>query len=359
VLIDARALQDASSVRGIGTYVRGLLAGLAEIGWGPRVALLVDSSLPAPVLPDAGFVAFGVRRRYPLRVAAYEDAVALGGDLARIAPAAYHATSLSLPGRSPVPMLATVHDLIPWAMGGLSMQGERLRFGLARRLLARADGVLAVSRATARDVRRLTAVPEAGIAVVPEGVARGFSPRAGAGARVRDRWGLERPYLLHVGSLDRRKDPAALVRAWRRARQDVDCDLVAAGSPGPQAPEHLDGARVLGQVSHEELADLYSAAGCLAFASRYEGFGLPVLEALACGCPVVAFDNSSLPEVAGRVASLVADGDAEALGAEAARLLTDHTARERVAARGPAWAGRFTWERAARATVRLYRGLLR
>lgn len=356
--MDARPLQDASLLRGIGTYVRGLLAGLAEIGWGPRVAVLVDSGRPAPTLPDAGFVAYGVRRRYPSRLAAFEDAVSLGYDLARIAPAAYHATTLSLPGRSPVPMLVTVHDLIPWAWGGRGMGGERIRFLLARRLLARADAVLAVSHSTERDIRRLTAVPEATVTVVPEGIAAGFGPRPGAGDRVRERWGLPAPYLLHVGSLDRRKDPPALLRAWSRARRDVDCSLVIAGEPGPQAPRRLDGARVLGHVSHSELADLYSAAGCLVFSSRYEGFGLPVLEALACGCPVVAFDNSSLPEVAGTAAVLVPDGDAEALGAEAARLLEDARARARVARMGPAWAGRFTWEKAARATARMYRDLL-
>ncbi len=338
--------------------MRGLLSGLAEIGWGDRVAVLIGDSGPAPALPDAGFVAYRVRRRYPARLAAYEDAVVLGRELREIRPALYHATTLSLPGRCPVPLVATVHDLIPWAWKGPGMRGERLRFALARRLLPAAGRVLAVSQSTARDVERLTSVPPGRVQVVAEGVPPGLGPRPGASERVAARWRLEPPFLLHVGALDRRKDPGALFRAWRRARDLAGCGLVLAGRPGAQAPSDLAGARVLGQVSFEELADLYSAASCLLFTSRYEGFGLPVLEALACGCPAVAFRNSSLPEVAGEVAVLVADGDADALGDAAARFLDDAAARQEVATAGPRWASRFTWERAARATVQTYGELL-
>ncbi|TMC04727.1 MAG: glycosyltransferase family 4 protein [Chloroflexi bacterium] len=192
VLIDARALQGPDALRGIGSYVRGLITGLLEEGFDSSTALLFDAGLPLPPLPAGDFVARTVRRRYRGRAGRIEDAIAMEGDLGRFRPPVYHATTLALPGRSPVPVVATVHDLIPWALGGWSQLGERSRWWLGRRLLSRADLVLAVSEATARDVRRLARVPESRIEVVPEGLAPGFTPAAGAAERVAERHGLGR-----------------------------------------------------------------------------------------------------------------------------------------------------------------------
>src|SRR2546421_4503550 len=169
---------------------------------------------------------------------------------------------------------------------------------------------------------------------------------------------MEKPFLACVGAFDRRKDPQGLLRAWDAARRlGADCELVLAGEPGRQAPD-MDGARALGYLPTEDLVELLSAAGCLAFTSRYEGFGLPVLEAMACGCPVVAYRNSSLPEVAGRVAVLVDDGDAEALGRSAAAFLLDARLRSEARSQGLKWAARFTWDAAARRTGEVYDRLL-
>src|SRR5215471_11255620 len=118
VLLDARPLQGADAQRGIGSYVRGLILGLCEEGFDDRVALLFDAGRPIPPVPAGDFVAHTVRRRYAGRAGRIEEAMAMGGDLARLAPALYHATTLALPASSPVPLVATVHDLIPWALGG-------------------------------------------------------------------------------------------------------------------------------------------------------------------------------------------------------------------------------------------------
>ena len=356
VLIDARPLQGADSLRGVGTYVRGLLGGLLEIGYGDRLTLLVDGGLPAPGF-DLPLV--GVRRRYRGRAALYEDAVVMGGDLERLRPSLYHATSLRLPGRAPCPLVVTLHDLIPWAYRGRGLRGERLRYWPGRRLLRRADAVLAVSDATAADAQRLAGVEAGRLQVVPEGVSSVFQPRDDSAPRVAARFGLQPGYLLYVGSLDARKDPGALLAAWRQVRSSApDVRLVLAGSPGAQAPAQMAGAVRVGQVSEEELADLYSAAGCLVFPSRYEGFGLPLLEAMACGCPAVGYANSSLPEVAGEAAELVADGDAEALGRAAAGMLLEPARRDRARRRGIARARRFSWRRTAELTARAYGSLL-
>jgi len=199
------------------------------------------------------------------------------------------------------------------------MRGERLRFWLGKRLLRRADAVIAVSQATAADAARFAGVDPRRARVVPEAASEAFSPRPGAPERVMQRWGVEAGYMLFVGALDARKDPGSLLRAWSAARAvRPELTLVVAGEPGPQAPPSMPGARLLGRVSDEDLADLYTSAGCFVFPSRYEGFGLPCLEAMSCGCPVAAFRNSSVPEVVGEAGMIVDDGDAEALGRAAA-----------------------------------------
>jgi glycosyltransferase involved in cell wall biosynthesis len=356
VLLDIRPLQTPSAGRGVGSYARGLLNGLIAEGFDSRLTLLLDAGLAEPSLPAGRYRLVGSRRRYHGQLAAYEDAVALGADLARIKPALYHAIDLRLPGRTPCPLVVTLHDLIPWAWGGPRMRGERLRFWPGKRLLRRADLLLAVSKATAADATRFGRVDPRLVKVVPEAADEVFAPREGAAERVRQRWGVAAGYLLFVGALDARKDPAALLRAWEAARRvRPELKLVVAGEPGRQAPTSMQDARMLGRVSDEELADLYTAAGCLMFPSRYEGFGLPCLEAMACGCPVAAFRNSSVPEVVDGAGELVGDGDADALGRAAARMSGEPARWRRL---GLERAKAFSWRKTARATIAAYESLL-
>jgi glycosyltransferase involved in cell wall biosynthesis len=357
VLLDLRCLQGQSAQRGIGTYARGLTRALSELGF--EYSVLLDADLAEIELPETVTSVHKVRRRWHGSLAGYEDAVALGADLARIRPALFHALAPSLPRRSPCPVVVTVHDLIPWAFGGWRMLGERLRQSAARRLLPSAELILAVSNSTKADLLRIARADEARIRVVYEGVDPSFQPRPGAAERVSERWGISGTYLLFIGALDVRKDPPGLLRAWRTAAAaGLSAPLVVAGAPGRQAPAEMDGARILGHLEGDELVDLLSAAGCLLFPSLYEGFGLPALEAMACGCPVVAYRNSSLPEVVGDAGILVANRDAEAMGRAAADLLADPARRRRLVDRGLAQAARFTWKRAAQQTIDAYRPLL-
>lgn len=352
-----RPLQGPSATRGVGSYARGLLGGLIAEGFDPKLTLLLDSDLPVPPLPVGGYRIAGTRRRYRGQLAAYEDAVVLASDLARIGTDIYHAIDLHLPGRSPCKVVVTLHDLIPWAWGGPRMRGERLRYWIGRRLLRRADAVLAVSQATAVDAVRYGRVDRKRVRVVHEAALPIFKPRPGAAERVRRHWRVEPGYLLFVGALDARKDPESLLHAWRAAREiRSELELVIAGDPGRQAPSEMPGARMLGHVDDPDLADLYSSAGCLMFTSRYEGFGLPCLEAMACGCPVAAYDNSSLPEVIDGAGELVADGDAPALGRAAATLSADPDRARRA---GLERAARFSWRKASRQTIEAYESLLR
>jgi glycosyltransferase involved in cell wall biosynthesis len=357
VLLDMRPLQGPSAVRGVGTYARGLLGALVSEGFDSNLTLLLDVQRPEPPLPPGAFKLAGSRRRYHGHLAAYEEAVALGADLQRIGPQVYHAIDLRLPGRSPCALVVTLHDLIPWALGGPRMRGERFRFWLGKRLLRRADTVIAVSQSTAADATKLAGVPAGRLRVVPEAADPVFAPRSGADDRVKQRWGLDGGYLLFVGALDARKDPDSLLRAWAsatRAKQGIE--LVIAGDPGKQAPPSMPGARMLGRVDDPDLADLYGAAGCFVFPSRYEGFGLPCLEAMACGCPVAAYRNSSLPEVVDEAGELVADGDAEALGRAAAGMVAEPGRWRRL---GLQRAKEFSWRKTARQTIAAYESVLR
>jgi glycosyltransferase involved in cell wall biosynthesis len=357
VLLDMRPLQGPSAARGVGTYAAGLLGGLISAGFDSNVTLLLDADLPEPPLPAGGYRLAGSKRRYHGQLSAYEEAVALGSDLQRIGPDVYHAIDLRLPGRSPCHLVVTLHDLIPWALGGSRMRGERFRFWLGKRLLKRADAVLAVSQATADDAVRFAGVDPHRIRVVHEAADSVFEPRPGAAGRIKERWGVEPGYLLFVGALDARKDPAGLLRAWAVAREiRRQLHLVIAGDPGRQAPPAMPGATMLGRVDHLELADLYTAAGCLVFPSRYEGFGLPCLEAMACGCPVAAYRNSSVPEVVAGSGELVADGDADALGRAAAALSADPEHARRA---GLERAEAFSWRKAAQQTIAAYESVLR
>ena len=357
VLLDMRPLQGPSAARGVGSYARGLLKGLIAAGFDSHLTLLLDSAFDAPALPVGAYRVVGCRRRSHGQLAAYEDAVALQSDIARVAPDVYHAIDFHLPGRSPVPLLVTLHDLIPWAWRGPRMRGERLRYGLFRRLLPRADLVIAVSNFTSADAIRLRVASPQRVRVIPEGVDAVFAPRHGAAGRVKAKWNIDGRYLLFVGALDARKDPRSLLRAFTAARiTHPDLRLLIAGIPGRQAPASMAGAVQLGRVVDEELADLYSAASCLVFPSRYEGFGLPCLEAMASGCPVAAFRNSSVTELVGDAGILVEDGDGEALGNAAAELVS-HPERWRRA--GLQRARQFSWDRAARETISAYNSLLR
>jgi glycosyltransferase involved in cell wall biosynthesis len=351
-----RCLQGPSAQRGIGTYARGLTRALSDAGF--DYSVLVDEDLDLPLLPAAVERIHRVRRRSHGRFREWEDAAALRADLARIRPAIYHALTLSLPSSSPCPVAVTVHDLIPWAFGGWRMLGERLRHRVARRLLPRAELIFAVSESTKADLLRIARVEEERVRVVYEGVEPEFRPRTGAAERIERRWGLKGTYALFVGALDIRKDPRGLVRAWKAAKAaGANLELVVAGEPGGQAPADMGGARLLGHASSDELVDLLSAAECLLFPSLYEGFGLPALEAMACGCPVVAYRNSSLPEVVGDAGVLVPNRDAQALGLAAAELVRDPNRRRQLVDLGLTRAAQFSWKKTAAQTIEGYETL--
>jgi glycosyltransferase involved in cell wall biosynthesis len=260
------------------------------------------------------------------------------------------------PTRRATRTLLTVHDLsflhYPEAfVPTLRRYLERV----VPRSVARADHVLADSEATRADlIAHLGTAPEK-VDVLYSGVDPRFGPESKAGERERleKRYGVgDQPYILSVGTVQPRKNYTRLIRAFASLR--AEAQLLIAGGKGwlyeeifAEAEEH-EAVRLLGFVEDEDLPALYRNAALFAFPSLYEGFGLPVLEAMACGTPVVCSDASSLPEVAGNAALLVDPLDIDVLTEAMARVLGDADLRQAMIARGLQQAARFTWERAAR-----------
>jgi glycosyltransferase involved in cell wall biosynthesis len=252
-----------------------------------------------------------------------------------------HCPTYRGPVRSALPLVVTVHDLAvlrhPHAFNRWSrLYGPRV----VPRVLAAARRVIAVSEFTKRELIELLQVPAEKIRVVPNGVDSTFTPDGPA---------EEGEYVLAVGTLEPRKNLERLVEAVRRS--DVELRVVGArGWGGVEVGGN--GVRWLGEVSDSELARLYRGARCVAYPSVYEGFGIPVLEAMACGAPVVTSRGTAMEEIADGAAVLVDPNDPAELAAGIDRATAD---RDVLVARGLDRARAFRWDAVADATVAVYR----
>jgi len=300
VAFDSRPSRD---VRGIGRYARCLLAALRENGTGE----LVETHDP---------------RRCDVFHSPWLDGAML---------------------RCPVPMVVTLHDLIP-----LKRRSEYLRSGLRFRLrylaVQRASRVIVPTAVVAEDARSELGLSPERVVVIPEAPAPAFHPRGtDEVAAVRERYELPEDYLLWVGGM-RTPDPRKRVAALARARRRLPLVLVG---PTSRWARELPGVQLTGTVDDDDLAAIYSGAHALVFPSDDEGFGLPPIEALACGTPVAACDVPALREVLIDRVALSAVDDLDGL-------VRDAEALGRPAPSVPAW----SWDDAARETWRVYEAAL-
>jgi glycosyltransferase involved in cell wall biosynthesis len=345
---------------GIGTYVRGLLRALPQNGVGviPHVAWHRKDDVAQAGLEGA--------RRLPLpRRALYEGWSRFGRPTFGLEGDVVHAPSLAFPSPLRRPLVVTVHDVL-----FLEFPETFPAHGLAfhRRALSRvadADLVICPSRATAAALESIEAPPER-VRVVPLGadVVPPEDP-----ARVLDAVGIDRPYVLWVGTMEPRKNLRRAIGGFLRAAESHAPEaghlkLYLAGPTGwlsGPVSELLtrsdvrDRVRPLGVLPTETLAAAYAGAETFLFPSLGEGFGLPVLEAMAAGAPVVTSDRSSLPEVAGDAAVLCDPTDEDSIASALVSILADPSLAQRLRERGRARAAEFTWERTARETAACYR----
>lgn len=327
VVIDADVLGRRRT--GDETYVLNLLRHLPAAGDTLRFAAMTRR----PELVPEGVEAVHV----PARFQELRMSWSVPRELRKLRPALAHFQH-TLPLRCPCPAVVTIHDLSFERDPSVMPLHERLAFKtFVPRSAKRAAHVLAVSERTKADVVELYGISSEKITVTPHGADPAFSPGDG------DRG----EYVLLVGSVEKRKNPLAAAAA----ASEIGLPLVVAGPVrDADLAEELErlGAQLRGYVTQEELVELYRGAACLLMPSRYEGFGLPVLEAMAAGTPVVAAPDAALREVAGEAAVFV---ETEMLADGVRQALAD---RERLVAAGLQRARAFTWEETARRTVAVY-----
>jgi len=359
---------------GIGRYVRELVTALAQLDTTTEYRLFVSgvkAQKPLPPLPGANFTWRGTaitplwlarlwqRAQIPLNVETFTGRVDL-----------YHATDFTLPPtRFKTRTLLTVHDLsfvrVPEAA---SPALKAYLDAVVPRSVRRADHVLADSQATKDDLIALYNTPAEKITVLLSGVDARFkrteTPAIRAKYQIPDR-----PYMLSVGTVQPRKNYIRLITALATLRAaGHDVGLVIVGGKGwledpiyeaIRSTGMTDFVHMTGFADDADLPALYSQALITALPSLYEGFGIPVLESMACGTPVLTSNVSSLPEVAGDAAIMVAPSDQDAITEALERMITDADLRADLARRGLERAQMFTWAAAARQLAGVYAGMLK
>jgi len=381
---DGRSL--ASPAGGVRRYARELIRALAALRLGSEQALRLRSgqalrlrSGQAGYLPGLQLVVVGspddarlpesTERLAVRRVAPTNFGWSLV-DLPRAVRGlrldVFHAPAYTAPLRAVHPLVLTIHDVSyerhpEW----YPYRRDPLRRWFYRRSALAADRIITDSEFSRAEIQAAYGIPSERIRVVPLGVGRPF---AGDPADAPRRNGVSEPYLLHVGDLHRRRNLTMLVRALGRVRERRGGreapPLVLVGADRGERARVVDEARrarvavrFVAPPDDETLAQLYRGARAFVYPSRYEGFGLPLLEAMACGAPIVAARAASIPEVVAD-AGLLADPESDEDFAEAiARVLEDRALAERLREAGPARAATFTWDRTARETVEVYRDL--
>ncbi len=368
IVIDARRIRDF----GIGTYIRSLVHALSRI----------DSENQYTLVSGPGEVRTLVGLPENFRAAVYRrddhaalDHVMFPLFLRGLSPDLVHVPLNRVPMFMIRPYVVTIHDMANLFYeeppSKFRMQLRRFRF---RRGLTRANRVIAVSEATRRDVENLLGVPPERVCRVYNAPDPGFFQH-GPGdpeeqRRIMERYQINYPFLLYAGNIRRHKNVPRLVEAFAVVREQLASHevyrhlrLVIIGDTISQYPavrqaviksrvEHV--VRFLGFVPFETLRCFYESAAAFVFPSRYEGFGLPPLEAMACGAPVVASNVSSLPEVVGDAAVLVNPENVFDIARGIRDVLLNDHLREEMVRRGREQAARFSWERTARQVLDIY-----
>ncbi len=354
---------------GVSRYVRDLTHALAARTG--DVALTLVHNRPGQFKPNQAHPSLpSVSLKYGIR--SWRAAMLGGGRLfgnaitSRMDFDVYHGPDCIAPATGK-PTVLTIHDLTVLSHPQFHSKPNRVFMRLALpTMVRRATVIIADSESTRREVIKRLGVHRDTLTVIYPGInhERFHQVAPAAAARqVASALKIDKPYVLALGTLEPRKNLITLLRAFAGTIRDHECQLVLAGSPGWGRNELENTVAALGlasrvhitgYVADELLASLYSAAMTFVYPSWFEGFGFPVLEAMACGTPVICSNTSSIPEIAGDAALLCHPGDAATMGAQLRELAANPDQRRIMGERGLRQAAKFRWSRAADETIQTY-----
>jgi glycosyltransferase involved in cell wall biosynthesis len=361
--LEASALYGCKS--GVGYYTENLLSNVMKLAPEHNYILFSNRDMKADWNRLGSEVVYD---RHLFRVRAAWMQANLPRALREVRPDICHFTNYLAPLAGGCPYVVTIYDMTLFLTPRFH---DFKKIALDRTLIPhvarRASAIITVSNSARDDIVRLLRVPREKVRVITGAVSSDFRPVRDEAQKeaVRARYGLaDVPYILYVGTIEPRKNIARLIQAFGRLKQQgLPHKLAIVGQPGWHcAPIYAEVERLgltqdvlfTGYVPFEDLPVLYSAAESMAFPSLYEGFGLPVVEAMACGAPVVTSRSSSLMEVAGDAALLVEPRSVTEMADALERLHRQPDLREELSLRGVERAASFTWDRSARAALELY-----
>ena len=350
---------------GVGYYTEHLLHHLVVEAPEDHFTVVSNDKLTTSLsLPDR--VRVFERYRFPVRHVWMQLVAPLL--LAQLRIQVAHFTNGFIPLIQRIPTVVTIHDMTLRQFPHLHPPRRRLTRALVEVAARKADAVVTVSESARQDILRITGIPADKVHVIAEAAAPAFLPIDDHNklSTVRKRYGLPERFVLFVGTIEPRKNLPRLIQAYGklRAAGGLPHKLVCVGPYGwgYQAVRRMvedlglqDDVLLTGYVPFQDLAAIYNLSEIFVFPSLYEGFGLPVLEAMACGIPVITAANSSLTEVAGECAELVDPGKIDSIAEALHRLAAQPERRKELSALGLSRIGRFSWKRAARATLGVYR----
>ncbi len=369
VMIDARSVDIRQS--GVGNYVTHLIKGLNAVGRTHRYALMVNSS-QLRHLPDdlKHFEIFPVPFSNESHVLGDPwEFFLLPRSLRKRGVDLFHGPAfMAPPFQRGFRSIATIHDLVAFHHPKTipTKYAFYMRF-LISLMIRKASGIITDTEVIRREIIDVFHVDENKVYAVPIAVSDLFRPIRDPERirKVKDQFGIRGRYFLHVGNIEPRKNLASLFLAFKRIRDKIrkDYQLVVVGKKGWLYGDIFktlresglsDDVIFTGYVSEADIPVLYSGADFFVFPSVYEGFGLPVLEAMRCGTPVVTSHVSSMPEVAGDAALYVDPGSVEDISEKILKIAYDDTLKETLREKGFVQASKFTWEKTARETLKVY-----
>lgn len=366
IAIEARPVKWSFGT-GIGNYTHSLISKLCEIDSENEYTFLCPDDQPKTYIPFTKDFSF-----YALPKDDYREEIEIPLWLSREKAVLFHLpqNGFRIPAQCSCKLVVTVHDLIPYFLPEMVRPSFLKRFiSEMPFIVERADRIITVSETSKQDIVRIFKVDPQKIVVIPSAPTKAFQPLSKHKTRdwIRKNYGIKKPFILYVGGLNPRKNVAELIYAYHKIRR-----ILPKGQPlvilGPEG-KHRTKLQLLGEalnitneelifpgfIDTPELPYFYNGAELFVYPSLYEGFGLPPIEAMACGTPVITSDVSSLPEVVEDAALTVNPNDTLALAEAMFKVLSDDALRADLSAKGLRHSSKYNWDDIAGKIIKVYR----